>query len=180
MTNTLRILEIRRAKGLKAVELAEAAGISAPFLSQVERGIVDPSLETLRQIARVLEVPLFGLFNQDPDDHTAGVIRKGEETTITSPGGGLTYARKSLTGMQLEVLSAVMRPGSVSRDELWSHESEECVVVTTGTLEIETSKGVHTLNAGDACHYDSRLPHRFVNRTDEPVEFLISITPPSY
>lgn len=180
MTNTLRILEIRRTKGLKAIELAEAAGISAPFLSQVERGLVDPSLETLRQIARVLDVPLFSLFNPDPDDHTVSITRRGEETTITSPTGTLTYARKSQTGKQLEVLAAVMQPGSVSREELWTHEAEECIVVTRGTLEVETSKSTHTLGAGDSCHFDSRLPHRFVNATAEPVEFLISVTPPSH
>ncbi|MBL5972362.1 MAG: cupin domain-containing protein [Candidatus Leucobacter sulfamidivorax] len=180
MSDTLRIREVRQAKRLKAVELAEAAEISAPFLSQLERGLVDPSLETLRRISRALDVPLFSLFAEAKDEHTVSVIRSGQETTIRSPDGSLVYKRKSHTVADLEVLAVTMLPRSESRDALWSHEAEECIVVMSGDLVVETSAGVYALAPGDSCHYDSRLPHRFVNKSDQRVEFLISVTPPSY
>jgi transcriptional regulator with XRE-family HTH domain len=49
--------------------LAEAAGLSAPFVSLVERGKRDPSLVALRRLADALKVPVeaFVLLGQAPD-----------------------------------------------------------------------------------------------------------------
>lgn len=176
----LRIREIRQARGLKLVEVARSAGISESLLSQVERGRVDPSLETLRQVARALNAPLFELFATEQDSSQVEVITAGRETTITSPEGGLVYARKSSVGTDLEVLTAKMLPGASSRDLPWSHPAEECVLVTDGKLTVEINGSAHRLGPGDSCHFDSRLPHRFVNESDCEVEYIIAVTPPSY
>lgn len=174
----LNIRETRKLRGLTLAEVAQAAGVSSALLSQVERDRVDPSLETLRKIAGVLEVPLFSLFLVEEASQVE-VIRRGEERTITSPGGHLVYTQKSVSGGDLEVLTGVMQPGGMSHKTPWTHASEECVVVTTGTLRLEVSGIAHDLNAGDSCHFDSRLPHRFVNATDTAVEYLVAVTPPS-
>ncbi|HEY6546325.1 MAG TPA: helix-turn-helix domain-containing protein, partial [Vicinamibacteria bacterium] len=54
-------------------KLSEMAGVSNPYLSQIERGMRKPSAEILRQIARALELPeieLAELWNRLPlDDH---------------------------------------------------------------------------------------------------------------
>ncbi|MBC9937086.1 MULTISPECIES: helix-turn-helix domain-containing protein [unclassified Leucobacter] len=180
MRSPLRVRQLRQAKGMKANELAAAAGISAPMLSQVERGLVDPSLETLRQVARVLSVPLFELFVTEVDEEQVHVMRSGDETTLTTPSGDMSYRRKSTVGKQLEVLLGELRPGGASRETVWSHEAEECVVVTRGQLVIETNRGRTELAEGDSCHFDSRIPHRFLNETEATTEFIISVTPPSH
>lgn len=175
----LRIREIRKSRGSTIAEVAQAAGVSGALLSQVERARVDPSLETLRQIARVLEVPLFSLFTVEEDSSQVEVVRRGEETTITSPGGHLVYAKKSASGGELEVLLGTMQPGGVSHKTPWTHLSEECILVTKGVLTVEVNGVAHELRAGDSCYFDSRLPHRFVNPTDEVVEYVVAVTPPS-
>ncbi len=48
---------VRQAKGLRSGHLAREAGLSAPFLSLVERGDRQPSLRVLRRIAGALDVP---------------------------------------------------------------------------------------------------------------------------
>lgn len=60
-----RIRELRLRKGLTLHQLAGLTGMSVAMISQVERGITDPSLETLRRISEALEVPLFDLFRED-------------------------------------------------------------------------------------------------------------------
>lgn len=174
----LNIREVRKRKGLTIVEVSRDAGVSAALLSQVERGRVDPSLETLRQVARVLEVPLFSLFLVEEASQVE-VVRFGQEKTITSPGGDLVYAQKSTPGGALEVLAGTMQPGGMSHKTPWTHESEECIVVTKGTLRLEVNGVSHDLHAGDSCHFDSNLPHRFFNATEVPVEYLVAVTPPS-
>lgn len=48
----------RAASGLSLRELAERTGVSNAYLSQVERGLHEPSLSVLRAIARALALPL--------------------------------------------------------------------------------------------------------------------------
>lgn len=180
MSFPLRVRRLRQGKGLKANELATAAGISASMLSQVERGLVDPSLETLRQIAQVLDVPLFELFVPEVDSEQMHVMRAGDEMTLMTHSGDLKYRRKSTVGKQLEVLAGELLPGGVSRETMWSHEAEECIVVTRGRLVIETDRERLELAEGDSCHFNSRIPHRFVNETEEGTDFIVSVTPPSH
>ena len=99
---------------------------------------------------------------------------------LRSPHGGLTYSRLSPGSGRIEVLEGVLQPGASSSDEPWAHPSEECVVVAAGELVVEVRGRTHTLAAGDSCYFDSRLPHRYRNETDDPVRFTLAITPPSY
>lgn len=160
-------------------ELAARAELSAGLISQVERGITDPSLQTLRAVAKVLNTPLFDLFaDSDPDD--VAIIRADSRMAIRSPHGELMYARLSPGSGRLEVLEGVLQAGAASSDDPWSHPSEECVVVTSGALIVEVAGQLNCLAPGDSCYFDSRLPHRYLNDTEDATRFLLSITPPSY
>ncbi|WP_432563798.1 helix-turn-helix domain-containing protein [Kineococcus sp. SYSU DK003] len=175
-----RIREVRVAQGLTIAQLATAAGVSAAMVSQVERGLADPSLATLRQFARALDVPLFDLFEAAPRVSPVAVTRAGKQVTITSPNGDTSYARLSVPYGQLEVLRGELRPGGVSHEEPWSHPAHECVTVVQGRLLVEVDGEFHRLEEGDSCYFDSRLPHRLVNETEQPTRFIVAVTPPSY
>lgn len=177
----LRIRELRTGQGMTLSQLATRSSISEGMISQVERGITDPSLETLRRISRVLKVPLFQLFEQDDSgaDRIA-VIKKGDQVQITSPATKITYLRQTVGFGQLEVLRGTLEPGGSSSLEPWSHPAEECVVVISGQLEVEIQGERLHLDSGDSCHFDSTLPHRLVNTGDAPTVFITAVTPPSY
>lgn len=160
-------------------ELAAAADVSTGLVSQVERGLTDPSLETLRRLARALGLPLFDLFRQEEQEAVA-VVRRDRRMLVRSPHSGIAYSRVSPGRGHLEVLEGVLEPGGASAADAWSHPSEECVVVIEGRLVVEAAGGRYELGPGDACHLDSRLPHRYLNEGDEPARFLVSVTPPSY
>ncbi|SSC23800.1 transcriptional regulator, XRE family with cupin sensor, partial [Klenkia terrae] len=177
---TFRIRKLRVERGMTIAELATAAEVSTALISQVERGLTDPSMATLRQIAKVLAVPLFDLFQPASPESAVTVIKRGEESTITSPNGDASYARKSVPHGQVEVLRGELRPGGVSHEQPWSHPAEECVVVVEGSLLVEVDGVDHRLTDGDSCYFDSRLPHRLVNDSDRPTVFLVAVTPPSY
>ena len=49
---------IRQVKGLKLSELAKRASVSTPFLSLVESGDRQPSLDVIRRLATALDVPI--------------------------------------------------------------------------------------------------------------------------
>lgn len=174
-----RIREYRTGKGLSVRELAVRAGVSPGLISQVERDVTDPSLETMRKIALVLDVPLFSLFRESDHDQVA-IIRRSGRLRVATPHSTMSYTRASPGGARLEVLEGELEPGASSSDEPWSHPSQECVVVQAGVLIVHVGQHRHALYEGDSCTFDSTIPHRFSNESDQIARFLISVTPPSY
>lgn len=174
-----RIRELRSARGLTVAGLAEAADVSTGLISQVERNLADPSLETLRKVASVLDVPLFSLFT-DAEPEPVSVVRRDRRMRVASPDSDVAYTRVSPGQGRLEVLEGELAPGGSSTPRPWSHPSEECAVVTAGELTVEIGGTAYTLGPGDSCYFDSRVPHRYVNNGDEQTRFYVSVTPPSY
>jgi transcriptional regulator with XRE-family HTH domain len=174
-----RIRAVRQERQLTVRQLAAGAGVSPALISQVERGINDPSLDSLRRIAQALSVPLFDFFQQ-PEDGGVAVIRADARMQIRSPHGDLTYTRLSPGYAKVEVLEGILKPGGCSSELPWSHPSEECAVVISGRMTVEVDGDRRELEPGDSCYFDSRLPHRYVNNRNVPVVFMLSVTPPSY
>jgi transcriptional regulator with XRE-family HTH domain len=176
----VRIRELRTDRGMTLTELARTTGLSAGLISQVERGLTDPSLETLRRIARTLDVPLFSLFREPDVESVAVVVPRDRRMQVSSPHGGISYQRLSPGSGKLELLEGTLEPGAASSPKPWSHPSEECVTVREGRLLVEVGAERHELGPGDSCYFDSRCPHRYVNATAARTVFLVAITPPSY
>jgi transcriptional regulator with XRE-family HTH domain len=175
-----RIRERRKELNLTAKDFAQLAGVSPALISQIERGNTDPSLDSLRRIARALNVPLFDLFDERPRQH-ARVVRREQRMTLTAPDGGIAYERVSPGNGRLELLHGVLQPGTVSSPTLWAHPpSEECVVVVEGTVVVEIEDEEIVLGPGDSAYFDSARPHRYRNDTEAPARFLVAVTPPSF
>jgi transcriptional regulator with XRE-family HTH domain len=172
---------LRRKLGLTVGSLAATAGISAGLISQLERGIGNPSFSTLFKLAYTLEVPL-GTFLSDPAD-TADrkVVRKHERRRLELPGETLVY--ELLTPdlqRDLQVLLAKIPPGFDGAGQPFRHPGEECEHVLSGRIEIFVGDEMYELSEGDSITYDSNLPHWYRNPADEWAEIIGAVTPPSY
>ena len=58
-----RIQKLRKAKGLSQEELSEKVGLSSKYISSIERGNENPTLDTFIKLARSLNVDIFELYN---------------------------------------------------------------------------------------------------------------------
>jgi transcriptional regulator with XRE-family HTH domain len=58
-----RIKHLRKAKGLSQEELSEKVGLSSKYLSSIERGNENPTLDTFMKLAQALNVEIYELFN---------------------------------------------------------------------------------------------------------------------
>ena len=174
-----RLRALRKTKGLSLKELAAATGVSIALLSQVERNQLDPSLDTLRKLARTLDVPLFSLFQDGPVNGVA-IVRYDRRLSIGTSPYGVAYTRISPGFGRLEMLEGILLPGAASSPELWAHQSEECAVVLEGDLSVEFVDDVCLLGFGDSIYFDSRRPHRYANRSTSLTKYIVSITPPSF
>ncbi|MBN9157757.1 MULTISPECIES: cupin domain-containing protein [unclassified Microbacterium] len=161
-------------------ELAERAGVSAGLISQIERGIGNPSFATLLRLANSLDLPLASMF-ADPDagnDHM--VVRRADRRRIEIPSQGIIMElivpdSERKLGVVNMTIPAHFDGASVPH----SHEGEECVMVTAGSLVASVAGREVELEAGDSLTYDASLPHWWSNRTDSAAVMLAISTPPS-
>lgn len=175
-----RIRRLRRAQGLTLRALAERAGVTESFLSQVERGVASPSVASVQRIARGLSLSIAQLFTTA--EGAGRVVRATERRRIAYPG--LRAVDEFLTpaeATRLQLILATVEPGGGTGDEPYTHDSdEEVVLVLDGELDLWVADEHYRLEAGDAITYSSRLPHWNVNRGKSAARVLFCITPPSF
>jgi transcriptional regulator with XRE-family HTH domain len=175
-----RIRLLRQARHVTLRALAERAGVTESFLSQVEREVTSPSIASVQRIARALDLGIADLFVDEPP--TSRLVRRTERRRITYPGlDAVDEFLTAGTDGRLQVILTTIEAGGGTGDEAYRHESdEEVVIVLAGALELWVADEHHLLAEGDAITYSSRLPHRNRNPGDRPATVLFCITPPSF
>jgi transcriptional regulator with XRE-family HTH domain len=175
-----RIRSLRQARKVTLRELAERAGVTESFLSQVEREVTSPSIASVQRIARALDLGIADLF---VDDEPLGrVVRRAERRRIAYPGlGAIDEFLTVGHGGRLEVIISTIEVGGGTGDEPYTHESdEEVVIVLEGRLELWVGDETHVLEEGDAITYSSRQMHRNRNPGPGRAVVLFCATPPSF
>lgn len=164
-------LRLRRKElKLSMQRVADEAGLSVGFISQVERGLTAPSLGSLVSIARVLGLPLSSLLTQ-PNAETE-TTRQDRRSTYRVPGAPLAYERLSTTFDGSQLHSVIMHEPPGHRSEPISHIGEEMFYILAGSITVEIDGEVQVLNQGDSVHFNSRRTHSSWNHTDQPASIL--------
>jgi transcriptional regulator with XRE-family HTH domain len=175
-----RLRSLREDRSLSLRTVAEAAGVSVSFLSQVERGIASPSVASLRRIAEALGESVGSLF--EGPAVTGRLVRVGDRRRLVHPQR--RWEDVLLTppsAKRLQVILSTVEAESGSGAEPYTHDSdEECVIVLRGSLEFWVENERFDLREGDALLFESRRPHRNRNPGPGKAEVLWVITPPSY
>lgn len=170
-----RIRSLREAMGLSLRDLAERTGVSAPMLSQVERGETSPTLAVATRIAAGLELTLSQLLRLDEGRHLV-ITRRGRGRTRTRAGHRVEEVTPPLPGQRAELSLHVLEPGSATggADDPSIHEpgSRETVYVQSGSVVLAIDGAEHELGAGDCVTFDADLSHHLENRGDDPAEFM--------
>jgi transcriptional regulator with XRE-family HTH domain len=174
-----RIRPLRGGRPLTLRQLAEGAGVTESFLSQVERGVTSPSIATVQRIARALGLSIAQLFAEEP---ARRLVRRSDRRRIAYPGlHAVDEFLTASTSGRLQVILSTIEPGGGTGEEAYTHDSdEEVVVVLEGSLQIWVGDEEYRLEEGDALTFPSRLPHRNVNHGDRPARVLFCLTPPSF
>jgi len=174
----VRVRAVRTRRRLSLAEVATQAGISKSMISQIERGLAAPSIDTVRRLASALEVPVFSLFLDGVD--TEMVVRAGHRRTVTYPGSRVRREVLSpgIHG-RMVLLWVTLPPQTASGRGPVHHEGEECVVVIRGSLEVLMGEAAARLETGDSMTFDSAVPHSFQNPGDVPCEAVVAISPPN-
>jgi transcriptional regulator with XRE-family HTH domain len=173
---SVRIKALREAMDLSLRDLAERSGVSAPMLSQVERGETSPTLSVASRIAAGLELSLSQLLRLDESDGVAVV--RGHERLLGGRADGHRYEvlTPPLPGQRAEVSEHTLAPGAATGGPADPpiHEpgSRETAVVLAGRLRLVCDGREHDLEQGDSVTFDSDLPHHFENPGRRETRFL--------
>ena len=171
-----RIRTLREGMDLSLRDLSDRSGVSAPMLSQVERGETSPTLTVAERIADGLELSLSQLLRLD-EGAAVSVVRASERRQ----GGSARGHRYGIVtppqpGQRAEVSEHVLAPGAATGgpDDPPIHEAgaRETAVVIEGELRLVCDGAVHDLAAGDGVTFDADLPHHFENPGRRQARFL--------
>jgi transcriptional regulator with XRE-family HTH domain len=159
----------RRRLGLTLQALAEKAQLSAPFISQLERGLTTPSIVSLMAIAGALGVEI-SYFVSVPKQ--GQIVRRGETPEVIDVGTPVEYRR--LSGeheeRKMEALLMIIPPGLTAPTT--RRDGEGFWYVLEGELEMTVGAERFVLAAGDSAHFDQRHPCRMGNAGTTPIRLL--------
>jgi len=171
-----RIRGLRKARGLSLKEIALSAGLSAGFLSQVERGLSSASVRALAGIAEALGVMISDIFPADEGVEGANqiVARIKDRKRIDLAQTGVTKELLTPfpTSPRLDIYMMTLEPGGSSGDEPYSHDGEEAGMVLEGGLELVVDGRKYVLGEGDSFRFKSTRPHQFSNAGDRVARAL--------
>lgn len=210
MTHALgsRIRELRQVRNYRILDLAQMTGLTSSMISQVERGGISPSIDTLKKIANVLNVSV-GYFFEDEEEIAArpnSVLDQAQVSTIAStldltglkiveispvvhehqrkmlsPGKGVTFflLNPNLDG-PIEFIYNVYEPGCGTGKGLYSHPGSECGLILEGELIVTILDKEYRLQKGDSITFDSSQPHSKRNEGSIPCICVWANSPPYF
>jgi XRE family transcriptional regulator, regulator of sulfur utilization len=163
-----RIRALREAMDLSLRDLAERSGVSAPMLSQVERGETSPTLHVATRIAAGLELRLSQLLRLD-EDGAVTIVRRAERRQGPAAVAGHSYEilTPPLPGQRAELSRHTLAPGAVTGGpgDPPMHEpgARETALVQSGTVILHCDGQHYELLDGDCVTFDADLTHHFEN-----------------
>lgn len=176
-----KVREARKSKHITLEQLAEASGLTASYISQLERNLTEPSISSLRKIAQELQMPIYAFLEEESPQ--TFVIRRGRRKSLRLEQSGIEYEYLTPLGANrnpmMEIVEFKLKPGKWTNDDYLRHSlSEECIVVLEGALTVDCMDQTYILEQGDSIYLNNNTPHNIYNHTDKNAAALFFATPP--
>ena len=175
------IRALRRARTLTLAEVSLKLGRSIGWVSQVERGLSQPSIEDLRRFAELFAVPLSMFFGHEAaNERERGVVvRAAHRRTLGSSESGLTEELLSPDlGGSFELIRSEFAAGA-ERSVLIQRETEDAGYVVSGRFDVEIDGIWHSLGEGDSFRFHGK-GYRWRNPGAVPAIVIWVVSPPVY
>jgi len=172
---------VRQGSGLTLQQVAHKTGLTPSAISQIERGLSNPSVGSLKSIADALGTTLGSLFTHDAGEMRRSILVHEGTRKVLSPAPGITcYLLTPNLAGKIQFMLSVYDRGASTGDRLYSHQGEECALVLEGTMELQLGTETYILQEGDSIRFECAVPHRVTNIGQKPLRAIWVITPPSF
>jgi len=177
-----RIKALRAERTLTLDQLAKVSGVSKSMLSQIERGLTNPTLATIWSLTQSLGIDIAALLDGGGDtvEPSVSVTKSHETPEIQSADGKCVLrilgpidqvARTEWYDMRLEA------GGRLDSDGHGSGTMEH-VTVLEGALSVQTAGTDHSVAAGDTARYQADVPHVIENKGQSSARALMVVLTP--
>lgn len=160
----------RKALGLTLEQVAQATGLSAGFISLVERDLATPSIASVSGLAAALSASMGEFLDTPPGPET--LTRQDRRQVYTVASGGMRYERLSNVFDGSLLRSVIVHEPPGHRSEPVSHAGEELIYMLSGEMTVELDGEATILKPGDSIHFSSRRTHATWNHTTETAAVL--------
>lgn len=172
---------LRRARGLTLTEISATLNRSIGWVSQVERGLSEPSISDLRKLAELYGLPLGFFFRNEeaPVEERGCIVRSAQRRTLGDRADGLLEELLSPDlGGSFEVIRSVFEPGA-ELPEPALRQTEEAGYLVSGRLDLWIGEKHFRLEPGDSFRFEKEA-FRWRNPGKEPAVVIWVIAPPVY
>lgn len=174
-----KIKELRGIKNLTLKDLSAKTSLSIGFLSQLERGLTTVDIDSLSNLADILEVSL-SYFIEEAKHNKKVILRSYEKEVFQVYSNQFIHyhltndvGTKTLLPRLIEIL-----PTNSKEDVAeYTHEGEEFIYVLEGILTLFINNEEQELYPGDSAHFNSHTTHNWTNNTNRTVKILTVHTP---
>ncbi|MDX6739432.1 XRE family transcriptional regulator [Actinocorallia sp. A-T 12471] len=164
------VRRIRLARGLSLRELSEETGVSKALLSQIERGVANPTIDVLSRVAVALGESFVELARPrmgGPEVLRADRARDAEQAVRTLFG---SWERR-----RFEISEGYVPAGTRSVKNAHGPDTVEYAYVVSGSVTVESADWSVALHPGDAIRFPAELDHVYVTAAD-PARVLTILT----
>ncbi|MFI7109143.1 helix-turn-helix domain-containing protein [Nonomuraea sp. NPDC050227] len=147
----------RLARGFSVRELAELTGVSKALISQIERGVANPTIEVLTRLAGALELTFAELTRTrlaEPE-----VLRRSEGLPVTVGDTTVRGLFAAADRRRFELAEGELPPLTRSARSAHGHGSVEHAYVVSGEVTVESDTWSVRLGEGDAVRFGAEVDH---------------------
>ncbi len=176
-----RLRAFRRANRMTLKQLAQKAGCTDAYLSQLERGRANPSIMILKKIASALQVKVVDFFLENNPMEDDVVVKEKERVNINFRQGDakLQMLVKNIRDKRMQPFFTTIEPRGGSKGA-YSHIGEECGIVLKGQLEINLNGKLYRLKKNDSFYFSSQEPHSWFNPGKTKTIVIWVVSPPTF
>lgn len=172
-----KLRELRRRQGFSLRALADRSGLNFNTLSLVENGRSSPSVSTLQQLARALDVPIAAFFESEPVEKKVVFTPADQRPQASFGSTQMQNLGKDLLGNTVQPFAVTLKPGAGSGDRMIVHTGHEFVYCLSGTIRYQIEESEYILHPGDSLVFEAHLPHCWDNNSMEMAQILLVLYP---
>ena len=179
-----KIRTLRKKLGMTQKELAGQVGLTPSFISQLEKNLISPSLDSLLKLSEKLNTqPIYFLMDGESGPWQKMVIKPNERQDIhlqelKIPEVRLQLLVSDVLNRRMEPHLLTLRGGATINGHFYSHKGDEFAYVIEGELEVEIQGEKQMLKQGDSLYIESMVPSKWTNLGKGDAVLLWVLSPP--
>jgi transcriptional regulator with XRE-family HTH domain len=175
-----KLRELRKERKLTLNHLAQEAGCTAAYISQIERDKASPSIATLKRISQVLGVRIVDFFLEESEEDP--MVLDSDRWVRMSLKGWKADIRQLVRGVntkRMQPFLTTIQPGG-GTPEHYTHQGEEFGLVLEGVLTLSVGGESYQVEPFQSFYYSSLVAHSWTNEGDVPCLVVWVVSPPSW